>query len=168
MEKQEHIDRLRELEDIPELQEGFGSQEDAVTWAAEVAPLLRFDEGYHGEFRNRAQKLNFNFSEEFQASNLRRMAAIVHEAIADLEAGVAPRGHAVEVDPQPNAGLEPPQHVTLAWLWNHVPWAVWVSLGAALCVAFVAGITFGRSDLYERLTTPHNSAASGPGKATSK
>ncbi len=142
MEKQEHIDRLRELEDIPELQEGFfGSQEDAVTWAAEVAPLLRFDEGYHGEFRNRAQKLNFNFSEEFQASNLRRMAAIV---------------------------LEPPQHVTLAWLWNHVPWAVWVSLGAALCVAFVAGITFGRSDLYERLTTPHNSAASGPGKATSK
>ncbi|HZF18546.1 MAG TPA: hypothetical protein VE008_02440 [Burkholderiales bacterium] len=168
MDKQELIDRLRELEGIPELEVGFDSQEDAVRWAAEVAPLLRFDGGYHGEFRQRAQTLSMNLSGYTQGPNLHRMTAILHEAIADLEAGVGPEVHAVvEAQPQPNAGLEVPQHLTLAWLWNYVPWAVWVSLAAALCVVFVAGITFGRSDLYERLMTPHTTTPSGPGKAES-
>jgi hypothetical protein len=166
MEKQKLIDRLTELEQ--EIADGITSKAHAVVWASEAAPLLRFDEGYHREFRDRAAKLNFKDLKEFQDGNLMRMIAIVHEAIADLEAGVTRESRAAKGGSRSEAELEPPKHVTLAWLWSHVPWGVWTTLAGAAVVVFWAGITFGRSDLYERLTTPHSSAASGPGKAASK
>ena len=44
-----------------------------------------------------------------------------------------------------------PDKVTLKWLWDHVPWHVWVSLVGLLATAFALGIAFSETNLYKSL-----------------
>src|SRR5258706_12049178 len=113
MDKKELVERLKTLENRQELENGFASQKDAVLWASEAAPLLRFNGQYYKEFRYRAQRLALKLSADFQTSNIERMRAIIHEAITDLEANV-PRTE----DRATRGALEWPERVTLAWLWD--------------------------------------------------
>ena len=158
MDKKELVERLKTLENRPELESGFASQKDAVRWASEAAPLLQFNGQYYQEFRYRAQRLALKLSADFQISNIERMQAIIHEAITDLEADV-PRTE----DRATREPLEWPEHVTLAWLWNHVPSGAWASLIGAFAVVFGLGVTVGRSDWYDRVMSPHTSNANTPG-----
>lgn len=166
MDRDELISRLREAEDTPELDDGFDSQEEAMHWAAEVAPLLSFNRNYHREFRERAHRMGLQLSADGHAANVRRMRAVIHEAIAELELQ-----EDVDERVEENAGSEEPldwpQHVTLAWLWHHVPWSVWASLVAAFAAVFLAGTGVGHSEWYDRLVSPHTSKTNAPSSTDS-
>ncbi|MGD8938064.1 MAG: hypothetical protein PVJ72_01720, partial [Gammaproteobacteria bacterium] len=50
----------------------------------------------------------------------------------------------------PNTGsvLAYPNKVTLAWLYEHAPFGLWLKLGGILFAAFVLGITFSQTVAY--------------------
>lgn len=57
--------------------------------------------------------------------------------------------------------LNPPDRVTLKWLWEHVPYTLWVFFIGLLISAFTLGVTFADTKLYKSaisLLTPNSSA----------
>jgi hypothetical protein len=49
------------------------------------------------------------------------------------------------------AELAPPEKVTLAWLFNHLSWRVWLTFAGSLGAAFLVGLALGRNDFLMRL-----------------
>jgi len=47
-----------------------------------------------------------------------------------------------------NQSLAPPEQVTLAWLYRHVPVSLWVAFVALLAAAFITGVAVARTDIY--------------------
>ena len=81
-------------------------------------------------------------------AHLQPMIGVVNQAIIELENDLDP--------PNVNKGeeLNPPQKVTLHWLWKYVPWHYWVSALGLLVAAFLAGMSFADSSLYKSRIKP--------------
>ncbi len=47
--------------------------------------------------------------------------------------------------------LQPPEKVTLNWLYTHVPYTFWIWLGGIFLAGFAAGVTLGRLPLIQQL-----------------
>ena len=82
---------LERLLAIPQVRQGFPSKDDALCWANEVAPLLRFNEEYYINFVHPLHELHANISSYSIEPRWRLMLTQVERAIADLkyrEAGI--------------------------------------------------------------------------------
>ena len=135
------IARLKELKATQDC--GFKSQNDCISWANDVAPLLAFDENMQNSFLEKAAYINtIGLSANLQGTALNFMVSILQQAIISLERGPIANLAAQTVP------LQLPERMTLAWLWHHVSPSVWGSFLGLLFTAFVVGIAFSQSQIY--------------------
>jgi len=80
------LSKLEKLFNIKELKNGFRSQEDAISWANKVAPILKYvNQQYYFNFIQNSHKLNFNISSYAIIPALNIMKSQVEMAIEELK-----------------------------------------------------------------------------------
>lgn len=87
MSRKEQIKELEAALREPGLTDGFPSQEACLKWAADVAPLLKFEPSYHATFVGHLERLHLDLSADSLGASLRIMTTQVRMAVADLRAG---------------------------------------------------------------------------------
>jgi len=85
MDKKIILTKLQKLFSIPELTNGFNSQQDAVSWANRVAPLLAFNQQYYLNFIQYSHKLNLRLSSYTITPVWNIMKSQVEMAIEELK-----------------------------------------------------------------------------------
>jgi len=48
--------------------------------------------------------------------------------------------------------IDLPKIITIAWIWNHAHYSLWLKLGAFIFAVFMFGVQFGHSDTYNKVT----------------
>ncbi len=89
MEKKETLANLEELFRMPEVTSGFPSQQAGLSWANQVAPLLRFNPQYHEPFLHYLQIVSLNVSNYTAAPAFRNMLNQVEMAVEELRHDLA-------------------------------------------------------------------------------
>lgn len=86
MDNHERLEKLKRLATLPELDNGFPSQQACIAWSNEVAPLLRFRNEYYERFVHFAQFINHTgLSSATLEPALNNMISIARQAVFDLE-----------------------------------------------------------------------------------
>jgi len=91
---------LERLYSLPEITKGFPSKEDALAWANQVAPLLKFNDEYYRAFVTALDDLHADISSYSVGPRWRLMMSQVQRAIAELknvQSGALPQGEAVKL-----------------------------------------------------------------------
>jgi len=167
MNNEKLIQRLRALEKRRGDINAFSSHDEFMHWADQVHPLLGFNSKLQSQFdRNvyltdKAFTLGANHN-----SYLHEAIGIVTRALGSIE--VQNEASSDEYSPKlPDQSeeqqaaetachaLERPSTITLRWVIDHMSWSAWMVLLGALATAFLLGVAFTKTPLYERqLTCP--------------
>lgn len=87
MRKKEHLSSLKALDRA--ISAPFKSQDDCISWANSVAPLLKFDPDKHSAFLQQASIINIpTLSGNTYGMAARQMVGITKQAIVELEHGL--------------------------------------------------------------------------------
>ena len=70
---------------MPEVREGFPSQQACINWANKVAPLLKFNQQYYINFLQNAHKLNLPLSSSILGPAFKVMVSQLQMAIEELK-----------------------------------------------------------------------------------
>lgn len=93
MDKRINLGKLENLFNQPEVKNGFSSQQAGVSWANEVAPLLRFNDDYYQSFIHHLHIINQNVSSYTLEPAFRTMVSQVEMAIQQLRLAIAHEGN---------------------------------------------------------------------------
>ena len=77
---------------MPEVKEGFPSQQACIDWCNKVAPLLKFNEQYYYNFLQNAHKMNLPLSSYTLGPALKVMVSQVQMAIEELKLEIEHHG----------------------------------------------------------------------------
>jgi hypothetical protein len=90
MNKKALLLKLEELFGVPEVREGFPSQEACIDWANKVAPLLKFNQQYYINFSQNAHKMNLPLSSYSLEPAFKVMVSQLQMAIEELRVDIEP------------------------------------------------------------------------------
>lgn len=128
----------------------FSNHDEFLPWSDEISPLLEFDKSLCEKFIFWSDHVKSAYRMgRSHHDALGECIGVVNQAIKKLE--LKPT---LEIEPLKNkstADIEYPSKVTLKWLYQHVPWSIWVGLIGALMTAFSLGLVFSETDLYKSL-----------------
>ena len=88
MDKKALLTKLQALFEMPEVKNGFPSQEACIEWVNRVAPLLKFNNQYYINFAQNAHKINLPLSSHTLVPAFRVMTSQIQMAIEELRIGI--------------------------------------------------------------------------------
>ena len=115
----------------------FASHVEFLQWADNVSPRLSFDATLKSRFKRHVDTAKFKHNSGYSPiEQINEAIGTLNQAILSLET------------PEPiiskQTTLEPPQKVTLMWLYQHAPISFYVSLFGAVVLAFGLGRELGK------------------------
>jgi hypothetical protein len=85
MNKKIILQKLEQLYNMKEVQDGFPSQQDCINWCNKVAPLLKFNQQYYINFIQNAHKMNLRLSSYALEPAFNIMKSQIQMAIEELK-----------------------------------------------------------------------------------
>ncbi len=142
MKKQQIISELKRLLNIPEITSTFESQQACLSWANEVATLLKPCKEHYAHFMESLSKLSVvGLSGDTYQSTFNQLLIIAKQGLHELEYNIPNNIETKNEIPYPDK-------ITIQWLKLYVPHHFWFWFGTALLTAFLAGIFVGQTKLY--------------------
>ena len=154
---------------------GFSDSQEFKRWRHETTYLLEAIHGNGYRVRCDIQIRKFNIRATYEAvsdkAKRHRFETDLTDTLTELEVLISsfdkfgdPNQRKLPETPLASAKpLVPPDKVTLAWLWQHAPISLWITVAAAAVAILSAGIGLGQSALFAEVVTklqPPNPPAS--------
>ncbi|MFL0995628.1 hypothetical protein ACJO1Z_22830 [Vibrio parahaemolyticus] len=128
----------------------FSSHDDFLPWSDEIPPLLEFDESLCKKFVFWADHVKSAYRMgRSHHDALGECIGVVNQAIKKLEIRASSNIELYQTEP--DSDLCYPDKITLKWLYQHVPWSMWVGFIGVLITTFSLGIAFSETELYNSL-----------------
>ena len=127
----------------------IANHDEFLPWSDSVSPLLEFDQTLYKKFKfwSNHVKSAYRMGSEHRDA-IGESIGIVNQAITKLE---LQHEQGPNDSHQQTKELPYPQKFTMKWLYQHAPISLWCWLVGLLATAFVLGVGFSETKLYQLL-----------------
>jgi hypothetical protein len=142
----------------------FGDHVDFLKWSDQVTALLSFDKKQQVAFKDWVTSADVSHnsgSPSDSARSINRAIGILNQAISSLEMNSAtssPCAPGERAKESGSTGPELPDKLTFKWLYEHAPMSFYGWLIGLLFTAFLAGLSFAETSLFQALKSPPSSS----------